>query len=151
MARCQVYDLLIRQLEGEQGADDPRKGDHVVWGVQGWKCGHIRKQTIYQSKEGNEIELIPAIPSFQVSTGWERRSWASCPAVSLALLVLGLRLRSLTRAATSRFSRLAWWAKKATTSMNLRGGMVYCWATNTYCQQCCPAGCDCHARKLSQQ
>ena len=32
-----------------------------------------------------------------------------------------LNLRSRTRAGTSRFSRLAWWARKATTSMNLGG------------------------------
>ena len=38
-----------------------------------------------------------------------------------------LNLRSRTRAGTSRFSRLAWWARKATTSMNLgRSGYHKC-------------------------
>ena len=93
---------------------------------------------------------LPAIPSFQVSTGWERRSSASCPAVSLALLLLGLKLRSRTRPATSRFSRLAWWARKATTSINLTTERMACW-TPTYCLQYCPEGCDSRARKQSQQ
>ena len=38
-----------------------------------------------------------------------------------------LNLRSRTKAGTSRFSRLAWWARKATTSMNLgRSGYHKC-------------------------
>ena len=145
-----LLNLFLRKLEGQQCADNPRKSHHVIRSVQLYNFSNFRIWWLGKTKlTGNSVfpsvnrlssekfcKLVCRFFCVACSRAQAEVEHLSCWPIKITRIHTSdiistfqqwLNLRSRTRAGTSRFSRLAWWARKATTSMNLgRSGYHKC-------------------------